>query len=344
MQATAHGTRPVLLLSRRVIDEFADPLNAIAASSPNGIDLQPFTLGVEVSGQRAGELVAAYYSRDIWEGSERTALSAAAQAFWNIIDSAPHLQWMHVYSSGADQARYQQIMRQGVRLTTSAGAQSESVGIAAVSGLLALARRLPRYFAAQQRAQWAPLRNTDMPPDLGGQHALIIGAGRIGSVIARVLHSCGMRVTGIRQRSGPAEHFDRIVPPSSLDDEIPGCDWLILACPLTGATRGLIDARRLALLRPGAGFVNIARGELVEEAALIEALASRHVGCAYLDVFAVEPLSPTSTLWALDNVLISPHNAGASAGTYARGVEGFLRNLRHFLHAEALENQALAEG
>ena len=133
---------------------------------------------------------------------------------------------------------------------------------------------------------------------------------------------------------------DDVLPPSALDGLLPACDWLILACPLVPETRNLINARRLALLKPGAGVANIARGEIIDEAALVAALKTGHVRHAYLDVFHTEPLPTESPLWDLPNVLISPHNAGASTGTYARGVEIFLRNLGHYLHARPLENEA----
>ena len=146
-------------------------------------------------------------------------------------------------------------------------------------------------------------------------------------------HSIGTSSTtiGIRKRVQPTEHFDEVHPISAIDSLLPSCDWLVLACPLTPETRGLMNAQRISLLRPTAGLVNVARGEIVDEAALAAALAAQRLGHAYLDVFTSEPLARKSPLWKLPNVLISPHNAGASTGTYARGVEIFLRNLDHYV-------------
>jgi phosphoglycerate dehydrogenase-like enzyme len=186
------------------------------------------------------------------------------------------------------------------------------------------------------------LRAADLPPDLRGQTAVIVGAGLIGSTIARVLQALGMQTIGIRRRAAPAPHFDQVLAPAALDAQLPTCGWLILACPLSAQTRGMIDVRRLALLPRTAGFVNIARGEIVDEAALADALSNGRLRCAYLDVFVQEPLARESPLWRLPNVLISPHNAGASNGTYARGVEIFLRNLGAYLHGKPLENEAAA--
>jgi D-2-hydroxyacid dehydrogenase (NADP+) len=179
-----------------------------------------------------------------------------------------------------------------------------------------------------------------VPPDIPGQTAVIVGIGYIGTVIARVLHAAGMKTIGIRRNVKPAEHFDQVLPPSALDSLLPTCDWLVIACPLTPETRNLIDTRRLALMKPGAGIANIARGEIIDEAALADALKNKRLRHAYLDVFNTEPLPTESPFWDLPNVLISPHNAGASTGTYARGVEIFLRNLENYLRDKALENEA----
>lgn len=329
-----------LLLSQRVINEFGAQINSVLANAPRRMAVLPFTRDTVLSPEQAANIEAAYYSRDIWEGTEKSVLSPAAQAFWNIIGRAPNLKWMAVYSAGMDQQRYVDAMRRGVRLTSSAGAQSEAVGLACVSCLLALARGVTYWHTQQQQGQWAPLRGKDVPPDLPGQRVVIVGMGYIGKVIARVLSAVGMKVTGVRRTAGPEHYFDEVLPPPALDALLPQCDWLVIACPLTADTRNLIDARRLALMKPGAGIANIARGEIIDEAALIAALSNGRLKHAYLDVFHTEPLPASSPLWKLPNVLISPHNAGASTGTYARGVEIFLRNLEQYLSDGVLVNEA----
>lgn len=335
--------RPALLLSQQVIDEFGAQLRGVIAAAPRPIELIAFDRSLRLPVAAAAAIEAAYYSRDIWEGTVKSTLSSTAQAFWNIIELAPELKWLAVYSSGTDAKQYQPLLARGVRLTTSAGAQAEPVALAAVAGLLALARRLPHWWSAQARNEWAPLTGRDIPPDLPGQTALIVGVGHIGSIIARVLKAMGMRTIGVRRRAVAAEHCDAIATLDRLDELLPACDWLILACPLTAQTVRLLDARRLALLRPSAGLVNIARGEITDEAALAAALACGRLRCAYLDVFAEEPLPAAAPFWRLPNVLVSPHNAGASTGTYARGVEIFLRNLERYLHAAPMENEAGAD-
>ena len=331
---------PALLISQKVVAEFKPRLDAILAAAPRPIEILPFTRELAVAPAQLASIECAYYSRDIWEGTSKSVVSPAGAAFWKIVEPAPNLKWLAVFSSGTDQPQYQMQMKRGVRLTTGAGAQAEPVAIAAVTGLLALARCVPHWLAAQQRRAWEPLLGAAVPPDLRGQTALIVGTGHIGSVIARVLQALGMQTVGIRRRVAPAEHFDEVHPLASLDALLPRCDWLVLACPLTAETRGLMSTRRLALLPRTAGLVNISRGEVVDEVALADALANAQLRCAYLDVFTAEPLATESPLWALPNVLISPHNAGASTGTYARGVEIFLRNLDAYLRGQPLENEA----
>ncbi len=332
--------KPALLISSRVIAEYGPRLNDILASAPRQMELLPFTPDLQLAPAAIDNIEAAYYSRDIWEGTEKSALSPAAQAFWGILDRTHNMKWVAVYSAGTDQKRYQDAMKRGMRLTTGAGAQADAVGLAATAGVLALARGIPYWLAAQQRREWSPLRGKDVPPDIPGQIAVIVGIGYIGKVIARVLHAAGMKTIGIRRNAAPAEHFDQVLPPSALDSLLPICDWLVIACPLTPETRNLIDTRRLALMKPGAGIANIARGEIIDEAALADALKAKRLRHAYLDVFNTEPLPTESPFWDLPNVLISPHNAGASTGTYARGVEIFLRNLENYLRGRGMENEA----
>lgn len=329
-----------ILVSQKVLQEFAPRIDAILKSAPAGTEVLPFRPDRAATDAQIASITGAYYSRDVWEGTTKTTLSPAARAFWPIVDRAPNLEWLSVFSSGTDHPQYQPHMQRGVRLTTGAGAQAEPVAIAAVTGLLALARRLPHWWAAQQRSEWAPLLGASVPPDLRGQRAVIVGTGYIGSHIARLLQAFGMKTTGLRKRVQPTPHFDEVLALSALDSLLPSCEWLVLACPLTPETRGLVNAQRIALMSPQAGVVNVARGEIIDEAALTEALATSRLGHAYLDVFAKEPLDASSALWKLPNVLISPHNAGASTGTYARGVEIFLRNLDAYVNGRPLENEA----
>jgi phosphoglycerate dehydrogenase-like enzyme len=203
---------------------------------------------------------------------------------------------------------------------------------------------MPHWLAAQRRREWSPLRASQQPRDLPGQTAAIVGTGPIGSHIARLLHAIGLRTIGVRRTAAPLAHFDEITTFDRIDDALPRADWLVIACPLTAITQGLVDARRIGLLQPGAHLINVARGEIVDERALTAALAQGRLAGAYLDVFAVEPLPAESPLWGMPNVIVTPHNCSASLGNLGRGVEIFLRNLECYLGGRPLENEARGQG
>jgi D-2-hydroxyacid dehydrogenase (NADP+) len=329
-----------LLLSKKVIVEFGSRIAQIQSGAPRQLDILEFTPEVKFTPAEHASIEATFYSRDIWEGTIKTRLSDAAIAYWPIIDAAPNLKWLQVVSAGADQKPYQHSIKRGLRVATSAGANAEPVGLTAVTGLLMLSRNFPHYMRAQQKREWSPQLGTNSPADLPGQTAVIVGMGHIGKVIARVLHAMGVHIIGLRRNVARAENFDEVLPLSAIDSVLPACDWLILACPLAAETRGLIDERRFMSMKKSAGFVNMSRGEVIDEAALTRVLASGHLRGAYLDVFTKEPLVAESPLWTMPNVIITPHNSSTGTGNYRRGVEIFLRNLDAYLRGDArLENE-----
>jgi phosphoglycerate dehydrogenase-like enzyme len=201
--------------------------------------------------------------------------------------------------------------------------------------LLALARHWPRLLAAQQERRWAPLIGSGLPRDLQGQTAVIVGWGPVGREIGRLLQAIGMELVVVR-RDVHAETAGIItVPASRLRDVLPAADWLVLACALTQQTRGLLGAAELALLPAHCGLVNVSRGEVVDESALIDALRAQRIAGAYLDVFAQEPLPEDSPLWDLPNVIVTPHSAGFSDANEERVAQLFLENLARWAHEHA---------
>ena len=189
-----------------------------------------------------------------------------------------------------------------------------------------------------QRAR--QMRGAEQPPDLAGQSLCVLGLGAIGAEIARLGAALGLNVIGIRRSPRrPDEPIEEIHPPSALEQVLPRCQWLAVACPLTAETRRLIDAQAIARLPRGARIINVGRGEIVDERALIDALERSHLGGAYLDVFEKEPLPPDSPLWDLPNVIISPHNSLAAAGNDRRVVELFVHNFAAWLNGRPLTNE-----
>jgi phosphoglycerate dehydrogenase-like enzyme len=253
---------------------------------------------------------------------------------------APNLRWMHLPNSGVDDPVFARLLAQGVRLTSSPGAAAEPIAHSAIAGMLALARGFPHWIDAQRRRVWEEHPPHRIPTDLRGQTMVLLGVGAIGARIARLAQAFGLRVVGVRRAPRTdGDPVDEMHPPSKLHDLLPRADWLVITCPLTDETRGLINGAAIARLRPPAYLINVARGQIVDENALIAALRGGALAGAYLDVFEKEPLPPTSPLWDLPNVLISPHDSGASTGNAFRASELFLTNLAHWLRGEALVNE-----
>jgi len=277
----------------------------------------------------------AFVSRDVTGLSTKHELAPSLKACYKVLEESSNLRWVHIHSAGADRDVYVRLRAKGVQVATSSGANAEVVAQTALAGLLALSRKFPELVHAMHAKKWAPLLGSQLPPDLSGQTALLVGWGPIAQRVAQFLTMLGLRLKVVRQQvqtESPEKSASHSSQPEMLTFEtiesaLPSADWVILMCPLTETTRGLINARKLSLLPKGAGLVNVARGEVVVEKDLIEALQNGSLGSAYLDVFEHEPLSQASSLWHLPNVIVTPHSAGFSAGNEVRVSQMFLRNL-----------------
>jgi phosphoglycerate dehydrogenase-like enzyme len=276
----------------------------------------------------------AYYTRDI-------RFSALNESFIEAVGNATNLKWVHFITAAIEHFPFVTALQErGVKLTTSAGSNGDPVAQTAAAGLLMLARGFPHWWAAQGRREWAPLRGDAAPRDLDGQTILIIGVGTIGGSVARFCRALGMRVIGVRRSPARADDpVDEMHPPAALAALLPRSEWLVLACPLTPETGHLIDAAAIARLPRGARLINVARGGVVDQIAVVAALESGQLGGAYLDVFEAEPLPPESPLWEMPNVILSPHNASSSAGNNDRAARIFLANLVKWARGEPLANE-----
>ncbi|MBM4411606.1 MAG: D-2-hydroxyacid dehydrogenase [Chloroflexi bacterium] len=239
---------------------------------------------------------------------------------------APNLEWLHIGFAGTDTPIFRELMDKGVTVTNSSGAAAEPIAQTAIAGMLALNRGFPHWADLQRRHEWR--RQQHAPPDLRGQTMTVLGLGSIGTYVARFARAFGLHVIGVRRTpAGPADGIDEWVPPDRLRELLPRTDWLAITVPLTPQTHHLIDATALALLPPGAHILNVGRGPIIDEAALIKSLHAGHLGGAYLDVFEVEPLPETSPLWDMPNVILTPHDSNVSAGNAARFDAIFARQL-----------------
>jgi phosphoglycerate dehydrogenase-like enzyme len=202
-------------------------------------------------------------------------------------------------------------------------------------GVLALAKRLDELVRAQDRKDW--LAQPPANEELEGAQVLIIGYGAIGSRLGARLTACGMAVTGVRRHADPAAS---IIGADAWRGALGDFDWVILAAPGTPETQHMIGAAEFAAMKPGARFINIARGTQVDQAALIDALKSGHLAGAFLDVTDPEPLPGDDPLWDAPNTLITMHMSGRFSQTQIRqAAERFARNLHRFLAGEPLEAQ-----
>jgi phosphoglycerate dehydrogenase-like enzyme len=266
--------------------------------------------------------------------------SPLARPFYGALRRAPRLRWLHVAHAGTDAPIYAELLARGVRITTSSGDTAVPIAQTAITGLLMLARGFPRWIDGQRRHAWEEHPGNALPADLEGQTLLLVGVGAIGNEIGRLAQALGMRVVGVRRSAQrPGDHVDELHPPSALPALYPRADWLAIASPLTDETRGLIDAAALAALPAGARVLNVARGAIIDEPALIDALRSGHLGGAYLDVMQEEPLPAGSPLWDLPNVILTPHNSSASSGNAGRLDARFLRNLERWARGEPLDQE-----
>lgn len=282
----------------------------------------------------------AFLSRDITGNSGKTVLAPTLERFYEIIRASSSLKWLHTAAAGIDRPIYREVMNKGVAVTTSSGANAGPVAQMAVTGLLALARRLPELMDSQRRQAWEPLLGPRAPRDLNTQTAMVVGWGPIGQEVARLCKCLGMRVIAVRREITPTQGADSVTTYDDMKRHLPSADWVVLACPLNDTTRGLLNASAFELLPDGARVVNVARGDVIVEADLVDAVRSGKVGGAFLDVVVKEPLEPASPLWSLPNVMISPHTAGHTQGHYAAVGEIYLDNLSRYLSATPMRNLA----
>lgn len=251
-----------------------------------------------------------------------------------LFDAAPRLRAAVRHGAGLDMIPVAAASQRGIAVANVPAANAHSVAEYAVAQMLALARRLPRIDATLRQQGWdAARRLSDGATDLQGKTVVVVGLGAIGQALARIcMLGFGMQVVGVRRRAAATETSG--VRQLALDDALPLADFLVLACPLTDETRGLIDAGRLARLKPGARLVNVARGAVVDEAALVAALHGGRLAGAALDVFTQQPLAADSPLRRLPQVLLSPHLAGLTDESMARMSRGVADQLLQMLDGQ----------
>jgi phosphoglycerate dehydrogenase-like enzyme len=255
------------------------------------------------------------------------------------VGANPGLRWVHTMAAGggaqvkAAGLSVEQLER--VAFTTSAGVHAAPLTEFVLFGLLAGAKGLPRLLADQAGHVWPPRW---LMGQLREQTVLLVGLGGIGREVARVLAALGARVIGTSRRGGEVDGVAEVVHPDQLAAVVARVDGIVVTLPGTAATEKLVGAEVLAAVRPGATLVNVGRGTVIDEDALVAALGDGRIGFAALDVFSEEPLDPASPLWDLPNVLISPHNAALTPEEERRIAELFAENAGRLLDGRPLRN------
>jgi len=276
----------------------------------------------------------------------RAGIVDADAAFsWRItgdaLGHATRLRWIQSPAAGLGMLLSDRLRRSDILLTNSRGINAQPVAEHAIALAFALARRIHTAVARQGSATWAQNELTEPAPRvLRGATMGVIGLGAIGAEVSRIANGIGMRVLGLRRRPGlpPPAGVDEVLGPREFGRLLHESDVVVIAAPETRETTGLLGARELASMKPGALLVNVGRGALVDESALADALTHGTLGGAALDVFTDEPLPASSPLWSRPNVLVTPHVAGIRADYWPVAVDMFVDNVRRFEAGQPLAN------
>jgi len=263
----------------------------------------------------------------------------------DLIDRAKILRYVQSIGAGTDQFSRELLTARGIRLASARGVNARAVSEHALALMLALARRLPEARDNQAKRVWRDMIGDPAvrEDELGGKTAIVVGTGAIGGRLVQLAKAFDMRVIGIRRDPARGKgDADSVHATSELKALLPEADFVVLTCPLTKDTEKLIDAEALSRMKRSAYLVNCARGRCVDEPALQEALAQGRIAGAALDVTVEEPLAPASPLWAMENVLITPHTAGETRRYEENVLDILQENLDRLWRGEAtLRNQVL---
>jgi D-2-hydroxyacid dehydrogenase (NADP+) len=316
---------------------------AVVALSKRAKDFQDFRDEVFSSGKLRDkvELVASHDKEDL-----KTVISDAEILVCFSVDkktflAAKKLKWIHCGSAGVDQLLFPEFLKSNVILTTSRGIHGDAISDQVMGMILAFSRGLVRSWNCKQRREWCPVEVMRQRFELKDKTIAIIGMGTIGRELAQKAKAFGLKVLATKNRVRKAEevrHVDRLLPKTKLSEALREADMVVMAVPYTKETHHMIGRRELASMKQTAILINIARGEVVDEPALMDALSKRKIAGAGLDVFEQEPLSAESRFWDMENVILTPHIAGSMSDYFRKVGEIFRRNLNRYLNHKPLLN------
>jgi D-2-hydroxyacid dehydrogenase (NADP+) len=254
--------------------------------------------------------------------------------------TARKLRWIHSQAAAVHQFMFPELVNSDVIITNARDVHGPVVAEQVIAMIFALAKQIPVAVRFQQKHEWGQeaISKVTAPRELAGATVGLIGVGSIGRNVAKHAAALGMRVVAVREHpeKGKPEHVDEVWPSSQLIRLLGQSDYVVLSAPVTPETTGIIGKEQLAAMKPHARLINVGRGPLIDEPALIDALRSGKIGSAALDVFDQEPLPADSPLWDLENLLIMPHTAGISEKMWERHYALFSENLRRYFAGQPL--------
>lgn len=249
-----------------------------------------------------------------------------------------NLKWIHTFSAGYDPLVQSAAVQEKQPLVTNAkGIHGRIMSVTALGYIISFLRDFPELYRAQQRHEWTRAFAAE-PASPVGKAVCIVGAGAIGTETARLCRAIGMKTIGVKRSVKPLEHFDEVVSNLRLDEALGRADFVVVVTPYTAETHHMIDAGRLARMKPGAVLINIGRGPVVDTDALVEALRKGVIGGAALDAIDPEPLPEDHPLWDMPNVIVTPHCSAVYSGYIDDAVDQFCDLLRRFEAGETLYN------
>lgn len=304
---------PAVLLPRFLLEGHRSAVEAATAGRATVVD-----------GDEPGALDAAW-------SSIQAVVTGLEEAVFDRAIEGPEVRWVHSISAGVEHLPLARMAERGIALTNAAGAYASAMTEHALAGMIMLARRFPVWLEGQREQRW--LDDDVDAMLLRGKRLGIVGYGAVGRELATVARALGMEVWATKRTpiflSG--EPLDRLLPPGDLRELLAACDVVVLAASLNASTRELLGSDEVAAMKPNAILVNVARGGLVDEAALVDALRAGAIRGAMLDVTREEPLPPESPMWTAPNLLITPHVSGGAPESWEAGVSFFCANLALFL-------------
>ncbi|MEW6243287.1 MAG: D-2-hydroxyacid dehydrogenase [Bacillota bacterium] len=268
------------------------------------------------------------------EHAEGTEILFGGRFDARFLKAAKDLRWIQVTSAGVDRLLFPELVESDITLTNTRGMHARAIAEHVFAMILSFEKHIVKYVLSKEAARW----EREQSRMLWNKTMAVLGLGSIGSQVAKIARAFEMRVVGTVRTPRPIEYADRVYGPDEMSHFLPSADYVVICLPLTGETKGYIGRDELALMKPDALLVNIARGNVVEQEALLWALRSGQIRGACLDVFATEPLPSDSPLWQLQNVLITPHVAGVFEGYMEEAMEVFYENLRRYKNNEPLIN------